>query len=85
MIGRPTTQGVKKSEKKTVPANSHVAVRSDAGTNLPTGVPVKERRYVLPFVLVTELFFLWAIGVNLNDVLIHHLRRAFGLTDFRSC
>jgi FHS family L-fucose permease-like MFS transporter len=34
--------------------------------------------------LVTELFFLWAIGVNLNDVLIPHRRRAFGLADFRS-
>lgn len=43
-----------------------------------------ERRYLLPFVLVTSLFFLWAIGVNLNDVLIPHLKKAFGLTDFRS-
>jgi FHS family L-fucose permease-like MFS transporter len=35
-------------------------------------------------VLVTGLFFLWAIGVNLNDILIPHLKAAFGLTDFRS-
>jgi len=46
--------------------------------------PVTERRYLLPFVLVTSLFFLWAIGVNLNDVLIPHLKKAFGLTDFQS-
>src|SRR5258708_9079915 len=46
--------------------------------------PVTERRYLLPFVLVTSLFFLWAIGVNLNDVLIPHLKKAFGLTDFKS-
>jgi len=47
-------------------------------------VPITERRYVLPLVLVTSLFFLWALGVNLNDILIPHLKKAFGLSDFRS-
>src|SRR5207245_5956083 len=47
-------------------------------------VPVTERRFVLPFVLITSLFFLWAFGVNLNDILIPHLKKAFRLTDFRS-
>lgn len=47
-------------------------------------VPLTERKYYVPFVLVTSLFFLWAIGVNLNDVLIPHLKKAFGLTDFQS-
>src|SRR5579862_5460813 len=47
-------------------------------------VPITERRYVLPLILVTSLFFLWALGVNLNDILIPHLKAAFGLTDFRS-
>lgn len=46
--------------------------------------PLTERKYVLPFVLVTSLFFLWSIGVNLNDVLIPHLKKAFDLTDFQS-
>jgi MFS transporter, FHS family, L-fucose permease len=46
--------------------------------------PFTERRYVLPLVLVTSLFLLWALGVNLNDILIPHLKRAFGLTDFES-
>jgi len=27
------------------------------------------------------LFFLWAIGVNINDVLIQHFKKTFGLTD----
>jgi len=49
----------------------------------PTG-PLTERRYLFPFVLVTSLFFLWALGVNLNDILIPHLKKAFSLTDFRS-
>jgi MFS transporter, FHS family, L-fucose permease len=47
-------------------------------------IPLTERRYIAPLVLVTGLFFLWAIGVNLNDILIPHFKRMFGLTDFKS-
>jgi FHS family L-fucose permease-like MFS transporter len=43
-----------------------------------------ERRYVVPLVLVTSLFLLWALGVNLNDILIPHLKKLFGLSDFQS-
>ena len=46
--------------------------------------PLTERKYVLPFVLITSLFFLWAFGVNLNDVLIPHFKSAFSLSDFQS-
>ena len=46
--------------------------------------PVTERRFLVPFVLITSLFFLWAFGVNLNDILIPHLKKAFGLSDFQS-
>src|SRR6266850_7618962 len=46
--------------------------------------PLTERRYIAAFVLITSLFFLWALGVNLNDILIPHLKKAFGLSDFRS-
>jgi MFS transporter, FHS family, L-fucose permease len=49
-----------------------------------TSAPLTEKRYILPFALVTSLFFLWAIGVNLNDILIPHLKKAFSLTDFES-
>jgi FHS family L-fucose permease-like MFS transporter len=48
------------------------------------GIPVTERKYLLPMVLITSLFFLWAIGVNLNDVLIPHFKKIFLLTDFQS-
>jgi len=47
-------------------------------------VPITERRYILPLILVTSLFFLWAFGVNLNDILIPHLKKGFHLSDFRS-
>ena len=46
--------------------------------------PITERRYLVPLVLVTSLFFIWAIGVNINDILIQHLKKAFGLTDLQS-
>jgi len=49
-----------------------------------SSIPITERRYVVPLVLVTSLFFLWALGVNLNDILIPHLKKAFHLSDFRS-
>jgi FHS family L-fucose permease-like MFS transporter len=42
------------------------------------------RRFVFPLVLVTSLFFLWALGVNLNDILIPHLKKLFGLSDLQS-
>src|SRR5579864_6997720 len=51
---------------------------------MSASAPITERRYLVPLVLVTSLFFLWAIGVNLNDILIQHLKKAFGLSDFRS-
>src|SRR5215831_15275599 len=51
---------------------------------MKSSAPLTERRYWLPFILVTSLFFLWAIGVNLNDVLIPHFKKAFRLTDFQS-
>src|SRR5277367_1512076 len=49
-----------------------------------SSAPLTERRFMVPFILVTSLFFLWAIGVNLNDILIPHLKKAFSLTDFQS-
>lgn len=49
-----------------------------------THASFSERRFVLPLVLVTSLFFLWALGVNLNDILIPHLKKLFGLSDFQS-
>lgn len=55
-----------------------------APTNTSRFVPVTERRFLVPFILITCLFFLWAFGVNLNDILIPHLKKAFSLSDFQS-
>jgi FHS family L-fucose permease-like MFS transporter len=61
-----------------------MTTEAEAAGSRGQSVPVTERRFLLPFVLITSLFFLWAFGVNLNDILIPHLKKAFGLSDFQS-
>ncbi len=39
---------------------------------------------ILPFVLVTALFFLWGIPNNLNDVLIRQFMKSFAITRFKA-
>ncbi|HEX8547452.1 MAG TPA: L-fucose:H+ symporter permease [Cytophagaceae bacterium] len=40
--------------------------------------------YTRPMSIVVSLFFMWAVAVNINDILIPHLKKACGLTDFQS-
>ena len=44
----------------------------------------KKTNYLLPFILVTTLFFLWGIANNLNGILIPHLRKALLLSNMQS-
>ncbi|WP_143305330.1 L-fucose:H+ symporter permease [Chitinophaga vietnamensis] len=44
----------------------------------------KQGSYLFPFILVTSLFFLWALIHNLSPVLIPHLKKACQLTDLQS-
>jgi hypothetical protein len=57
------------------------AVVRDPGVKSPAAAPGAEPSYMLPFVLVTGPSLLWAIGANLNDVLIRHKKsvRAYRL------
>jgi MFS transporter, FHS family, L-fucose permease len=41
-------------------------------------------KYLLPIILVTSLFFLWAFLHNINPILIPHLRKACMLNDTES-
>lgn len=41
-------------------------------------------QYLLPLILVTSLFFLWAFLHNMNPILIPHLKKACQLTDTES-
>lgn len=42
------------------------------------------REALLPFILVTGLFFLWGIPNNLNDVLIRQFMKSFEITRFKA-
>ncbi|CAN5386929.1 L-fucose:H+ symporter permease [soil metagenome] len=44
----------------------------------------KSQKYLVPFILVTSLFFLWAFVHNLEPILIPHLKKACQLTDLQS-
>lgn len=61
-----------------------MTISMGTAANVGRPVPITERRFLVSFILITSLFFLWAFGVNLNDILIPHLKKAFGLSDFQS-
>ncbi len=42
------------------------------------------KKYLIPFILVTSLFFFWGFVHNLDPILIPHLRKAFRLNDLQS-
>jgi FHS family L-fucose permease-like MFS transporter len=44
----------------------------------------KRNQYLVPIILVTSLFFLWAFLHNINPILIPHLKKACQLTDTQS-
>src|SRR5467141_3476842 len=61
-----------------VVAGDAVPAPTRAGSHLfPAG-------HLVPFILVTVLFFLWGIPNNLNDVLIRHFMKSFEITRFQA-
>ena len=52
--------------------------------NLPHGAHLFPRHYIVPFVLVTTLFFLWGIPHNLNDILIRQFMKSFEMNRLRA-
>jgi FHS family L-fucose permease-like MFS transporter len=46
--------------------------------------PLFPSGHLLPFILVTVLFFLWGIPNNLNDVLIRQFMKSFALSRFKA-
>lgn len=44
----------------------------------------KGPNYVLPFILITSLFFLWGMAHNLDSILIPHLKKACQLSNSQS-
>src|SRR6266852_1869949 len=54
------------------------SVKAEAGKKHPV-FPVG---HMLPFVLVTVLFFLWGMSNNLTDILVQQFRKSFELSTF---
>lgn len=53
----------------------------------PTGATYENgnnKKYLVPFILVTSLFFLWGIAHNFNGILIPHLKKACQLNNRQS-
>ena len=46
--------------------------------------PLFPAGHLLPFFLVTALFFLWGVPNNLNDVLIRQFMKSFAITRFQA-
>ncbi len=49
-----------------------------------TGYKKSEKAFIVPFILVSTLFFLWAFLHNTNPILIPHLKKACLLSDTQS-
>lgn len=55
-----------------------------------TAAPIRNSHHlfptgeIVPFILVTALFFLWGIPNNLNDVLIRHFMKTFEISRFQA-
>lgn len=55
-----------------------------ASPSLPKQTASTGKKLLLPFILVTSLFFFWGFVHNLDPILIPHLRKAFLLNDLQS-
>jgi FHS family L-fucose permease-like MFS transporter len=60
-------------------SNAASPTRSEPGRQ-----PLFPAGQLLPFFLVTALFFLWGIPNNLNDVLIRQFMKSFAITRFQA-
>src|SRR5262249_60043758 len=50
----------------------------------PSDAPLFPTGHLLPFILVTFLFFLWGIPNNLNPVLIRQFMKTFEISRFQA-
>ena len=53
-----------------------------SGAELST--PGTKNKFLIPFILVTSLFFLWGMVHNLDSILIPHLKKACELNNRQS-
>src|SRR5690554_7510379 len=46
--------------------------------------PIVEKQLLLPFVLITSLFFMWGLANNMTDTLLAAFKRILSMTDFQT-
>src|SRR6266478_1908105 len=71
----------KGDESMTLPVMERDA---SSGADARAGPHLFPAGQLVPFILVTVLFFLWGIPNNLNDVLIRHFMKSFAITRFQA-
>src|SRR3984893_542276 len=73
---------------KTDEVTASPSIAPQASSTRPVVVAATPRLFpaghLVPFILVTVLFFLWGIPNNLNDVLIRHFMKSFAITRFQA-
>lgn len=45
---------------------------------------VIEKKYLIPFILVTSMFFMWGLANNMTDTLLAAFKRIMSMTDFQT-
>lgn len=64
---------------------AQIPVKSIVKNHIPPNERKEQRRkFLVPFILVTSLFFLWGMAHNLDSVLIPHLKKACQLNNRQS-
>src|SRR5690348_8984097 len=62
----------------------HISVGSVQQPKVYETKPKKKNPFLLPFILITSLFFLWGMVHNLDSILIPHLKKACELNNRQS-
>src|SRR3954464_13904170 len=63
---------------------AQIPVEPVAQKDILTDVQKKQNFFLVPFILITSLFFLWGMVHNLDSILIPHLKKACELNNRQS-
>jgi FHS family L-fucose permease-like MFS transporter len=63
---------------------AQIPVESTARQDVLTDAKKKQKFFLIPFILITSLFFLWGMVHNLDSILIPHLKKACELNNRQS-
>ena len=63
---------------------AQIRVESTAQQDVLTDAKKKQKFFLIPFILITSLFFLWGMVHNLDSILIPHLKKACELNNRQS-